>query len=250
MKLALFRRDIVKTKNILSALALTTLLIGSAAHADVFVYNDPDFDYSVTYPDTWRLNVPDAGTKRFRIAPMHGQDQVECAMSAVKDGRLNLYPAKLMDKAVPATLDQSFWAEDVLPDYPNYHVLKFHAPAGLGQGYASSVQITWDNILVDTPMAVTDVLPEDEALPSPVGMTEVPADSITDNAADTMRASMVATIYGGNRYRFTCQANGSAFEHWEPIFGSILDSVRFDREYTMVPTGYYRNFLADKPLFQ
>ncbi|MGM0422643.1 MAG: hypothetical protein ACQEQL_06050 [Pseudomonadota bacterium] len=241
----------MKIKNILPALALTTLLMGGAAHADVFVYNDPDFGYSVMYPDTWRMNVPDSGTERFRIAPMHGQDQVECAMSAVKDGRLNLYPQKLMDKAVPATLDQSFWAEDVLPDYPNYHVLKFHAPAGLGQGYASSVQITWDNLLVDTPMAVTDVVAEEDALPAPVGTQQaVSADNVTDDAADTMRASMVATIYGGNRYRFTCQANGAAFEDWEPVFGSILDSVRFDQEHAMVPTGYYRNFLADGPLFQ
>lgn len=240
----------MKTKNILSVLALSTLLVSGAAKADRFVYHDPDYGYTLSYPDDWRLNVPDSGTERVRIAPMHGQDGVECSMSAVRDGRLTIYPERLMDDAVPLTLDESFWAQNVLPDYPNHHVLKYHAPAGLGQGYASSVQIIWNNLLVGSPITVTDVLAPGET-PEPIGMQgydTVTDDMVTSNPAETMRAAMVATIYDGNRYRFTCQSNAAVYEDWQPLFGSILSSVRFDERYAMVPSGYYRDFLSDKPL--
>ena len=241
----------MRIKFFITLMAVTAGLMTSplAAMADTFVYQDPDYGYKLSYPDNWRLNVPDSGHERFRIAPMHGQDKAECSMSAVKDGRLSIYPEKYLAAASPIVLDDTFWARDVLPNYENYHVLKYHAPAGLGQGYATSVQITWNKIIANNEMAVTDVT-GDADLPQP--MTAAPKavqkQAVTDDPAKAMRADMVATIYGGNRYLFTCQARADRFEKWKPIFGSILSSVHFKEKYPLLPTGYYRNFLADEPL--
>ena len=187
------------------------------AMADTFIYHDTVHNFTFSYPDSWRLNTV-TGTDRVRIAPLHGQDGAECKMSVVRDGRLTLYPEKYLEDAVPLTLDDSFWANEVLPNLENVTVHKYFPAAGLGQGYATSVQVSWG--------AATD---EADSKPA-------------------YRANMLASIYGENRYMLTCQADVSKFYDWLPVFASITSSVRYAARYAAFPTGYYRDFLADKPL--
>lgn len=185
------------------------LLLPLSAKADVFVYEDPDYDFKIMFPDDWRRMVA-SGEERFKIRPMHGEDKVSCAINVVKDGRLTIYPKKYMQTAVALTLDDSFWKYDVLPDYTNYKVMTFYAPAGLGQGYATSLQWVWHD------------------------------------GVDPMRAMSTAAIYGDMLYRFTCMATVAAFDKWQPQFGSIFDDIRLTEKYVPYATGYYRNFLADE----
>ncbi len=176
------------------------------AQADVFVYEDPDYDFKIVFPDDWRIS-PARGEERVKIKPMHGDDKVSCAMNVVRDGRLTIYPKKYMQTAVALTLDDSFWKYDVLPDYTNYKVMTYYAPAGLGQGYATSLQWVWHD------------------------------------GDDAMQAMSTASIYGDLQYRFTCMATVEAFGKWQPLFGDIFDDIRLTEKYVPYPTGYYRNFL-------
>lgn len=178
----------------------------SPAKADVFVYEDADYDFKVMFPDDWRQSIA-RGEERFKIMPMNGDDKTACMMNVVKDGRLTIYPKKYMQSAVTLTLDDSFWKQDVLPDYTNYKVMTYYAPAGLGQGYATSLQWVWHD------------------------------------GQDAMQAMSTASIYGDLLYRFTCMATVEGFPRWQPQFGSIFDDILLTEKYVPYPTGYYRNFL-------
>ena len=213
------------------------LLFSAGARADVFVYHNPDYDFSVTFPDDWRqMNV--TGTERLRIRPMHGEDSAECAMRALADGRLTIYPEKYLQTANALILDDSFWKTEVLPDHLNYKVMSFYAPAGLGPAFATSLQWVWREVIAGNPV------PQPSEF-NPGGLSPMMGAAAVPTATDTkvMQALSTAAIYGENRYRFTCQAESESFAKWQPVFSDIFASIELQEKYNLWPTGYYRNFL-------
>ena len=248
----------MKSKVLSIALGLS-LAMTASAKADTYIYHDTIHNFTFSYPDTWRLNTPAGGTQRVRITPMHGEDMVECTMDAVKDGRLTIYPDKYMKAAVPLTLDDSFWATDVLPNLENVRVHKYHPAAGLGQGFATSVQVTYG--YGDVVAEEMTGMVEEEGVPTPITADIVDNVEVVEPhhapkmvedkiATTTYRANMIASIYKDYRYVFTCKAEAEAFDKWLPIFASITSSVRYDSRYSAFPTGFYRAFLNDKPLLK
>ena len=223
-------------RRILSACAVL-LLMASPAQADVFEYHNPDYDFSVTFPDDWRqMNV--TGNDRFRVQPMHGKDDAQCYMNVKRDGRLTIYSEKYMQTANALFLDDSFWKSEVLADHLNYEVMSFYAPAGLGPAYATSLQWVWRK--VDNPKLVAQTTEI-----NPVGLTpmaDIEVTTVIAPGSKVMQAISTAAIYGENRYRFTCQAESEHFGGWRPVFSDIFDSIKLKQKY-FLPTGYYRNFL-------
>lgn len=246
---------------VLSVALGLALAFSTTAKADTYVYHDTTYNFTFSYPDSWRLNVP-SGTDRVRITPMHGQDSAECTVSVVKDGRLTLYPEKYLQDAVPLTLDDTFWATEVLPNLENVFVHKYHSAAGLGQGFATAVQVTYgagdvksetmvgmieDDLDSDSPTPITGDMVEDVEIIEEDKAAHMVHD---EEAMKTYRANMLASIYGDHRYLFTCQSEIAAFEKWKPVFASIISSIRYDSRYAAFPTGFYRAFLNDKPLLK
>ncbi len=248
-----------------AVIALCGISLGAVdAKADTYIYHDATHNFTFSYPDTWRLNTV-SGNERVRITPMHGDHNAACTMSVMRDGRLTIYPEKYMQLAVPITLDDSFWATDVLPNYENVSVHKYHPAAGLGQGFATSVQITWGGEVkseasigmieeegeadADMPIALSgDIVTEVEVVD--IDMTDTKTEMVEHVKAETgpKRANMIASIYKDHLYMFKCEADVAAFHDLQPLFASITSSVRYAPRYAAYPTGFYRDFLSDEPL--
>ena len=205
-------------KKILAAavIALSLTALAPAAKADTFVWKDVVHDYTMSFPDVWRIQTPDDAYTRLRIAGPLGEDHATCRMQVHHDGRLQIYPKYLLDKAVSLTLNRDFW-ESRVSEYNNARILDFYDPASLGgKGDATAVQIAFEQE--------------------------------TGDGLSKMRGFMIGSVYGPNRYEVTCAAKSEVYERWNGLFLSIIDSVELQSKYHPFPTGYYRGFLRDPKL--
>lgn len=197
----------------------TAAMVSTAAFADTFVYKDPDYKFTLSFPDTWKMQAPDEPTTRLRVAGPPLEDIASCRVKAEHDGRLQIYPKELMGTAVKETLDQAFW-ETEIGHYDRASLVEYRAPAGLGQGDATLVKMTY-------------FLPGMKA----------------GDRAVAMQGLMLATIYGDTRFVMSCSAKADVYERWVKLFGSVMGSIVFEDRYHVAATGYYRNFLMD-PVFK
>jgi hypothetical protein len=189
------------------------------AKADTFVWQDVVNDYTVSFPDSWKIQTDDDVYTRLRIAGPLGDDYASCRMQVRPDGRLTIYPKRLLDTAVVETLGKDYLDKDVA-QFDDARVLDYYAPASLGaKGDATGAQFTYNLDMRDD-----------------------------DNTMVPMRGVLLASIYGGSRYEMTCSSKADVYERWAPLFVSIMDSVELKSKYHPFPTGYYRNFLMDPQL--
>jgi hypothetical protein len=198
--------------------AMLGVLIAASprAMADTFVWKDEANDYTISFPDTWRVQTDDAGYTRLRIAGPLAEDKPVCRMQVRPDGRVTLYPKRLMGTAVMQKFDRAFWEKEV-SQFADARINNYYAPASLGgKGDATAVQVAFTEGRGDARMP--------------------------------MQGIMLASIYGGNRYTFTCSARQEVWNRWASLFLSIADSVEFEQKYHPFPSGYYRNFLLDPQL--
>ncbi|MDD9899462.1 MAG: hypothetical protein OXT65_00605 [Alphaproteobacteria bacterium] len=196
--------------------AAALVLASSASLADTIVWSDPVHAFTVSYPDSWRVQTEDGPHTRLRIAGPIGEDLPTCRIKVNQDGRLKIYPKDLTDEAVSQELGRDFWDGEVA-EYHSVQISDFYDPAGLGSdGDATGVRISY--------------LHDD-------GVESVP-----------MYAVMFASIYGDKKYVGGCSSKAEAFERWSPVFASILNSVQLESRYHPFATGYYRDFLSDPKL--
>lgn len=197
---------------------LTTAIFGlliavsAPAAADTFVWQDPRGDYTMSFPDTWRIQTEDTPSTMLRIAGPLAEDNATCRMQVDADGRLKIYPKRLTDEAVVETLDQDFYDQQVA-QHPDSRVIAYYAPASMGgKGDATAVQYVFN----------------DDGNP--------------------MYGVMIGSIYGGKRYVANCSSKMEVYDRWSPVFASILDSVELKSKYHPFAIGYYRDFLMDPKL--
>lgn len=191
-------------------------LFVSPVKADTFVWKDPVHDFTISFPDSWRVQTEDTPDTRLRIAGPLGEDYATCRVKAARDGRLQIYAKKDLDEAVSETLNEDFWKGEVA-QYENAVVTDFHAPASLGgQGDATAIRTSF----------------------------------VMEGGAGkmTMLGTMIGSIYGDTRYIVSCSSKADVYGRWAPVFASIMGSVELDTKYHPFATGYYRDFLADVPL--
>jgi hypothetical protein len=205
-------------KKFLAFAVIAASLVASApqAKADTFVWKDPVNDYTMSFPDVWRVQTPDDAYTRLRIAGPLGEDHAVCRMQVFHDGRVQIYPKYLLDKAVSEKLDRNFW-EGRISEFNKARIINFYDPASLGdKGDATAVNIALEKN--------------------------------TGEGMSPMRGFMIGSIYGKDRFEVTCYSKADVYERWADLFLSIIDSVQLESKYHPFPTGYYRGFLNDPKL--
>lgn len=196
--------------------ALCAVLAPVSAFANTIVWKDPVHDFTMSYPDDWRVQTPDTALTRLRVAGPLGEDLPTCRMKVVEDGRVKIYPKTYVDDMVRTLLPREFW-EGEAAQYEAARITQFYDPASLGnKGDATAVRLTF---LMDG------------------GQGKVPMEGI-----------MIGAIYGDKRFLASCSSRAEVYARWSPLFMSILDSVELETRYHPFATGYYRNFLEDPAL--
>lgn len=198
------------------AMVAAVLLYATTAQAGSAVWKDGISGFSFSYPDSWSSQTVDTPSVKARIAGPIAEDDATCRMKAVKDGRIKIYPKKLVKVAVPEFLNREFWQSE-LDQYENGIITEYYAPASMGSmGDATAIKATW----------VQDF-----------GAGKV-----------VMYGTMIGSLYGDSRYVMTCSARKSAYRKYAPLFYSMMTSVKLDSQYAPFATGAYRDFLADAPV--
>ncbi len=204
---------------IMTGIAAATLLGAVAARAtsDAFVWKDSKYGYTFSFPDSWGIQTKDTPYTRIRIAGPVNSDWATCSIQVHKDGRLQIYPKRLMTQAVDDTLNRSFWERQVA-QHDDAVIRDFIAPASLGgRGDATAIRETF-------------VL------------------NIGHGKRINMYGEQIASIYGKMRYVFACSSKLDQFDKYAPLFGSIMESIQLSPRYAPFATGYYRDFLSDPQL--
>lgn len=201
-------------RNKILALAVLGLMAAATpAAADTFVWQDPKNDFTMSFPDSWRMQTEDTPTTRLRIAGPLGEDSATCRMQVDEDGRAKIYPKRLTDEAVVEKLDQNFW-EGHIGQYKKAQLAALYAPASLGgKGDATAIKFTF-----------------------------------VDENNMPMYGMMVGSIYGGKQFIASCSSKSEVYGRWADVFASIIDSVELKTKYHPFAIGYYRDFLADPKL--
>ena len=190
----------------------------SAAQAtsNSFVWQDPVHGFTFSFPDSWGVQTADSPSTRVRIAGPLNEDHATCRVKAEKDGRLKIYPKRLMDEAVYETLGREFWEHEI-GDHDNAIITDIRGPAGMGgKGDATAIR---EAFVVDTGKEVIN-----------------------------MYGQQIASIYGDTRYVVSCSSKLEVFNRYAPLFGTIMGSIDLDTQYHPYAVGYYRDFLMDPKL--
>lgn len=185
----------------------------STAQADTSVFHDPNYDFTISYPDSWDAHPSSDPSVQWQVAPPEHAGKAMCNIKAAYDGRLKIYPDRLMSKAVKNQLNDKFWHENIV-QYRNIKINRFSPSSGFGEGFATHAQFSYT---------------END-----------------DKKSTHMTAVTLGSIYGDTKYIMTCTAQTDAFSTWAPVFGNIMDTVTLKAKYHPVATGYYRDFLSDK----
>lgn len=188
------------------------LAVSAPVKADTFVWQDSKNDFTMSFPDVWRIQTEDTPTTRLRIAGPLGEDAATCRMQVQDDGRAKIYPKRLTDEAVVDLLDEDFWHGHIA-QYQKAQIAAYYAPASMsGKGDATAVKFTY----------------------------------LENNVP--MYGVMIGSIYGGKQFVASCSSKSDVYDRWADVFASILDSVELESKYHPFAQGYYRDFLADPKL--
>lgn len=187
----------------------------SPAQADYFYLQDPVSKLSVSYPDTWRRVYNQKPDDVIVIAAPGVQNFASCRIRIREDHRYQMYPAKFQAANARAMFTEEFWKE-YLAEYPMYRIDAITPDTGLGRGMGGEVQATYISF---------------------------------DDPRQQKQAVITASLYNNKIYITDCAAKVEHFESHYPMFRGIAKSVDFRKEIHELPTGEYRNFLADSPTY-
>lgn len=197
-----------------AAAGIFAAVASTAARADTFVWQDPSHGYTMSFPDSWTMQTQDQSNTELRIAGPIGEDLATCRMQVTQDGRLKIYPKRLMTQAVYETMGRDYWDREV-GQFLNPNITAFYAPASMGdKGDATAIHVSFRQMTGE------------------------------DTSAH-MHGIMIGSIYGDKRYVASCSSRAEMYDRYADLFMSILDSVKLDSRYHPFATGYYRNFLID-----
>lgn len=194
---------------ILAFLALFMLAAPAQAHYDV--WSDPDFGFTMSFPDLWKSQGGLPGNGRIKVmAP--GGDGAVCTVFATKDKRFLIYPRAYMLDVVAQEIQWDYWEQAV----SNYDDLYFYYDnyGSLGKG--------------DARYTLVDYIDR------------------TEDPGIRKRAWVYATLYGNLHMMVHCAAPIESFDAHVADFGQITDSIQFEPQYARAYRGYYRDFLETK----
>lgn len=193
------------------------LLCANSAQASTYIWKDKEYGFTMSFPDTWTLQTPETPSTRVRVAGPVGEDLAACKIEVQKDGRLKIYPKRLMMTGITQTLDRAFW-EGKIGEHEGAIITAFDAPASMGgQGDATAIRESyiWE----------------------------------TGSGKVVMNGARLGSIYGDMLYIVSCSARADAYEKYVDVFASIAGSMTLDSRYHPYEVGYYRNFLRDRKIY-
>lgn len=184
------------------------MLAGPMAKADVFVWEDPAFDFQLTYPDDWVAGVADRPNVRYKVAG-DGAHHVVCRYLADRDERYVIYPNRYLPDVRDDAIQPDYWA-NALPRADSITLVNEYT-GGVGAGPAYYALLDYRRPVSDGSMAA-------------------------------MRAISAATIYDDIRFQVICEASKRYFADYRDLFGAMMDSIAFEPKYHPFKQGFYRDF--------
>ncbi len=194
-----------------SACCLTMSL---SAHAEIFFYEDQDDRFTISFPDTWAVINNQKADDKLTIAGPGVNDHAICKVRVRSDRRFVIYPPKFDSDIQKIAYSHEFW-KDYLGDYNEVVVDTFKDEAGLGLGFASMAEASFET---------------------------------AEGQIVRKRGVMFASLYHDQMYAVDCSAEASVYKKWRPAFLNVVKSIDFKNVRHVSPSGHYRAFLNDKPV--
>ena len=190
-----------------ACLLMAVIFFSSHAHADIYIWKDPKFGLTASFPDRWEVQSPQAGYERLRIV---GDDETDatCVLSASEDRRFVIYPHRYYGEINNSEFNLDFW-QGLLADKDSVKILG-ERPGGLGRG--------------DARFIVADYLEKGVA----------------------KRALIFSSLYGDLHTVMHCSAKQQDYNTYAPLLRSIVSSVDFTPRHDALKTGLYRDFLFNR----
>jgi hypothetical protein len=184
--------------------------------ADVFVWTDPQFDLTMSFPDDWMRQRQMADNLRLHVLAPQGADFASCRVFASDDGRFLYIPARGQIDVAQKLQDQNTLVSlirDRMDDNKNVRLIGYQPIGGLGKG------------------------------PATVALAQY---SKTWNGKDYgMQSLQFAGYMNGLETVLHCESLAQSWGRWAPIFLNMVKSFDYPAQYGPKDNGYYRDFMAD-----
>ena len=187
--------------------------VGSAK-AEIFFVEDQENGFSVTFPDLWSRSHNQKPDDKLTLVGPGEPDFATCRVRVREDRRFLVYPRKFADSIQKVAYSHDFWNR-YLGEYDDVSVDDFREPTGLGKGFGSFTEATY---------------------------------TTAEGTIMRKRGLMFASLYHDRAYIVDCSSEASVYYKWRPAFMGIVKSVDFEKVVHELPSGNYRNFLADEEL--
>ncbi len=178
------------------------------AKAEVFVVEDQDDRFTVSFPDTWAEVVNQKSDDKLTIAAQGANEFVECRVRVRNEERYLVYPETLAAEVQRQYISRDFW-DHYLGEYDAVDVISFKDDSGLGHGHASMVEAAYET---------------------------------AGGKIIRKRGLMFASVYGSNLYILECSSEATVYDKWRPAFLGIVKSIDFHRVSHPQRQGHYRDF--------
>ena len=175
-------------------LFLLFVFISLPARAEVFVWSDPQFGMTMSFPDDWMRQTQTPDDMRLYIRAPQGQDHAACRVFANKDGRFLYVPASAQHE-VSAFVQDTKAAQALLNgrlEYNNVRLVGYQNIGGLGKG------------------------------PATVAVAQYTKD--WNGKSYDMQSIQFGGYVNGIESAFHCEALQQSFARWHPLFMNMVKS--------------------------
>ena len=191
------------------------LFFAMPVQAEVYQWQDPKFDITMTFPDDWMRQAKEGEDLRLHILAPQGQDHAACRVFANNDNRFLYVPPQGAVAVAQFVQDQTA-LQGVLSNrlhYDNVRLIGYQKLAGLGKGPATA--------------ALAQFYKEWQG----------------------RKIGMQSIVFGGYVHGletvFQCESTAAAWQRWYPVFMGMVSSFDFPIRTARFKQGYYRDFMAD-----
>lgn len=190
------------------------LFFAAPAKADIFLWTDPKTGMRVSFPDDWRRDLSLDRDERLTIRAPLADDYATCHFHARKDGRALIYPYRYLQTITNQKFDESYW-DNVMMGYDQPEILFIKNNSPIDKAWATYALVNYSE---------------------PTGR---------NNNMRRMQAVMFAGFYGEQSFLVRCAARQDRFDHWRPMFFSLIRAMELKSAYQDEEWMEYRNFLND-----
>ena len=196
-------------------LTLFLLFVAFPASAEVFSWKDPQFNLTMTYPDTWMKQAKEGDQLRVHILAPQGQDHAACRVFANQDNRFLYVPPQGNVEVTQFVQDEKTLQNFLnrMLGYTDVTLLEYKSLGGLGKGPAT--------------VAYASYTKEWSGRQFP------------------MQAIVLGGYVRGMETFLHCEALAQQWSQWEPLFMNMASTFDFPAKSAPFKHGSYRDFMAD-----